>query len=205
MRKFGVPGTERKSSLSNSILKEPEDQESNVEVTVPDEEAVALHEMIDKMDTPRRSPRDAWLEEIELEDMPPGDAAKILDAVITNGMYEETYKLGTLVIKVRTRSTSDADRVIEAIQEFKPESTGTLTHLIARMNLAASLSQFGDNRFNHSSPTDGIKDQLETEFNERYQFLTTVPAQLFFSLSQVLERFDRRVQLACDPRSIENF
>lgn len=204
MRKFGVVNNNN-GSLANSIIREPEEQEVDLEVTAPDEETSALKDMIDKMDAPRMSPREVWLEEVELENMDTDQAAKILDAIITNGMYEETYKLGSLVIKVRTRTTSDADRVIEAIQEFKPESTGSLSHLIARMNLAASLSQFGDTRFNFSAPSDGNKDALEIEFNQRYQFLTTVPASIFFSLSQVLERFDRRVQLACDPRSIENF
>ena len=209
MKKFGVVNEENRVPLSKFTLKssstQEEDTEVDVEVTKSDEEVAALQEMLAKMDAPRQTPRDAWSEEIELEGMDSTSAAKILDAVITNGMYEETYKLGTLIIKVRTRSTSDADRVIEAIQDFKPETNGSLSHLIARMNLAASISQFGEKQFNFTPATDGNRDQLEEEFNGRYNFITSVPAQLFFSLTQVLERFDRRVQLACDPRSIENF
>ena len=73
------------------------------------------------------------------------------------------------------------------------------------MNLAASISQFGEKKFNFSPANDGNQDLLEQEFSERYNFLSKLPAQIFFSLTQVLERFDRRVQLACDPRAIENF
>ena len=210
MRKFGVVEAENRRPLSDSTLKAPVVQEEDAqeveqEVTHLEEEAVKLQEMIEDMDAPRRSPRELWLEELEYEDLSVTEAAKILDAVITNGMYEESYKMGSIVVKVRTRTTSDADRVIEAIQDFKPETSGTLSHLIARMNLAASISQFGENRFNFTPANDGNQEVLEQEFSERYNHLSKLPAQIFFSLTQVLERFDRRVQLACDPRAIENF
>ena len=210
MRKFGVVEAENRRPLSDSTLKAPVVQEEvaqevEQEVTHLEEEAVKLQEMIEDMDAPRRSPRELWLEELEYEDLSTAEAAKILDAVITNGMYEESYKMGSIVVKVRTRTTSDADRVIEAIQDFKPETSGTLSHLIARMNLAASISQFGENRFNFTPANDGNQEVLEQEFSERYNHLSKLPAQIFFSLTQVLERFDRRVQLACDPRAIENF
>ena len=210
MRKFGVVNEER-TSLSNSTLKAPTAEElppelnDNLEVTELDEEAQALQDMLDNMNSSRQTPRDHWLEEIELENLTSEDAAKILDQVITNGMYEETYKMGRMVVRLRTRTTSDADRVIEAIQDFKPETNGTLSHLIARMNLAASLCKFGDNQFILTAPNDGEQEVLELEFTERYNFLSSVPAQIFFALTQILEKFDRRVQLACDPRAIENF
>ena len=210
MRKFGVVDAENRRPLSDSTLKAPviqEEQELEVEqeVTHLDDEAVKLQEMLDEMEAPRRTPRELWVEELEYENMSQDAAAKILDAVITNGMYEESYKMGSMVVRVRTRTTSDADRVIESIQDFKPETSGTLSHLIARMNLAASISQFGEKKFNFSPANDGNQDLLEQEFSERYNFLSKLPAQIFFSLTQVLERFDRRVQLACDPRAIENF
>ena len=210
MRKFGVVNEER-TSLSNSTLKAPIAEElppeldENLEVTELDEEAQALQDMLDNMNSSRQTPRDHWLEEIELENLTSEEAAKILDQVITNGMYEETYKMGRMVVRLRTRTTSDADRVIEAIQDFKPETNGTLSHLIARMNLAASLSKFGDKKFNFTAPNDGEQEVLELEFTERYNFLSNIPSQIFFALTQILEKFDRRVQLACDPRAIENF
>jgi len=208
MRKFGVVRGEQRlsdSTLKAPIVQEEEELPVDLEVTQLDDEASKLHEMLEQMDAPRRSPQEQWKEELELDGVTPEDAAKILDAVITNGMYEETYRMGKLVVKMRTRNTSDADRVIEAIQDFKPETNGTLSHLIARMNLAASISTFGEKEFNFTTPNDGNRDQLEVEFTERYNFLSNIPSQLFFSLTQVLEKFDRRVQLACDPRAIENF
>ena len=208
MRKFGVVRGEQRlsdSTLKAPIVQEEEELPVDLAVTQLDDEASKLHEMLEQMDAPRRTPQEQWKEELELDGVTPEDAAKILDAVITNGMYEETYRMGKLIVKMRTRNTSDADRVIEAIQDFKPETNGTLSHLIARMNLAASISTFGEKEFNFTTPNDGNRDQLEVEFTDRYNFLSNIPSQLFFSLTQVLEKFDRRVQLACDPRAIENF
>ena len=208
MRKFGVVDSEARRPLTESTLKSAEEQPELVpdqEVTHLDEEALQLQEMLDNLEEPRKTPRQIWEEELEFEDMTQEEAAKILDGIITNGMYEESYRMGNLVVRLRTRTTSDADRVVESIQDFKPETSGTLSHLIARMNVAASISQFGDRKFNFSPATDGNQDLLEEEFTERYRFITRIPAQIFFSLTQVLERFDRRVQLACDPRAIENF
>lgn len=210
MRKFGVVDGEARKPLSDSTLRGKAEQDIKPldveqDVTHLDEDAHKLQDMLDKMEAPRKTQRELWEEELEYSDLSKDEAAKILDAVITNGMYEETYRMGKMVVKMRTRNTSDADRVIEAIQDFKPETSGTLSHLIARMNLAASVSQFGEKEFNFTPPNDGNRDILEQEFNERYNFISKVPAQIFFSLTQVLEKFDRRVQLACDPRAIENF
>jgi hypothetical protein len=213
MRKFGVVNDElNRNTLSNSATKAsvskeevPVELAEDLEVTKLDEEAVALQEMLDKMEDTTQTPRSMWAEEVELEGMTLNEAAEILDSVITNGMYEESYKMGKLVVRVRTRNTYDADRVIESIQDFKPETNGTLTHLIARMNLAASISKFGEREFNFTPTNDGNRDAIETEFGERYNFLSSIPSQIFFSLTQILEKFDRRVQLACDSRAIENF
>ena len=214
MKKFGVVNSElnNRNSLSNSATKGVVNKEEEVisldeelEVTKLDEEAAALQDMLSKMETTTQTPRDHWIEELQLEGLTTNEAAQILDSIVTNGMYEETYKMGKLVVRVRTRNTYDADRVIEAIQDFKPETNGTLSHLIARMNLAASMSKFGETEFNFTPTHDGNRDAIENEFNERYTFLSNIPAQVFFSLTQILEKFDRRVQLACDSRAIENF
>ena len=211
MKKFGVVANERSNSLSNIGNKQVENKEQpieldeNIEVTQLDQEAVALQEMLDKMEDTTQTPRSLWEEEVALENMTLNDAAEILDTIITTGMYEETYNIGKLVVRVRTINTYDDDRVIEAIHDFKPETSGTLSHLIARMNLAASISKFGGTEFNFTPTTDGNRDVIEAEFSERYNFLSTIPSQVFFSLTQILEKFDRRVQLACDSRAIENF
>lgn len=151
------------------------------------------------------SPVELWELELDRIGSSKDEAASILDTLITRKLYEETYRMGKLIFKLRTRSTVDADRVIETIHEFKPDTAGTMQHLVARINLACSLSSFGDRVFSFTVPTDDNRDALDAEFAERYQFISNVPANLFFGMTQVLEKFDAKVNLACDSRALENF
>ena len=151
------------------------------------------------------SPVELWELELDRVGSSKDEAASILDTLITRKLYEETYRMGKLIFKLRTRSTVDADRVIETIHEFKPDTAGTMQHLVARINLACSLSSFGDRVFPFTVPSDDNRDTLDAEFAERYQFISNVPANLFFGMTQVLEKFDAKVNLACDSRALENF
>lgn len=152
-----------------------------------------------------KTKQEEWEIELKQFGMSREEAASILDAIITTGFYEETYRYGKTVFKLRTRTASDSDRLIEMIQEFDPKSSGVLAHLIARINLASSLQAYGDSTFSFTDPTDNNRAVLDSEFRERYNFISKIPQATFFSLSQVLERFDKRVTLASDPRSLENF
>lgn len=212
MQKFGVVREENKAfNLSDPTANNTKklttsvEEAEKVQETPVDPELLGVKELLDNYEERTQTPREAWEESCQENSLSLQEAARILDAVVTNGMYEEKYRIGKLVAVLRTRNTVDADRVIEAIQEFKPDTSGALSHLVARMNLAASLAQFGERRFNFTPPSDGNRDVVDAEFNERYRFCTNLPAQLFFTLTQLLEKFDRRVNLSCDPRGLENF
>ncbi len=152
-----------------------------------------------------KSKQDEWLIDLKEFGMSGEEASSILDSIITLGFYEETYRYGKTVFKLRTRTAADSDRLVEMIQEFDPRTPGVLAHLVARINLASSLQAYGDNVFPFSYPTDSNRSVLDAEFNERYTFISKLPQATFFALSQVLEKFDKRVTLASDPRSLENF
>jgi hypothetical protein len=212
VQKFGVVNSENKQfNLSDPTSMNPKrigpavEEAEKLQETPVDPELQQVKDLLDNFEEKSLTPREMWEHECKNNQLTLSDAAKILDSVVTNGMYEEKYKVGRLTVTLRTRNTVDADRVIEAIQDFKPETSGALSHLVARMNLGASMSQFGDRRFNFTQPTDGNRDIVDAEFNERYRFCTNLPAQLFFTLTQLLEKFDRRVNLSCDPRGLENF
>jgi hypothetical protein len=152
-----------------------------------------------------KTKQEEWELELKQFGMSKEEAANILDTIITSGFYEETYRYGKTVFKLRTRTAADSDRLMEMIQEFDPKSNGVLAHLIARINLASSLQSYGDSTFSFTDPTDNNRGVLDSEFKERHNFISRIPQATFFSLSQVLERFDKRVSLASDPRSLENF
>lgn len=188
-----------KPLLEEELTEAPLDSESEqVEEEVSEEVVSAFNEAT-------LSPVELWELELERIGSSKDEAASILDTLIARKLYEETYRMGKLIFKLRTRSTVDADRVIETIHEFKPDTAGTMQHLVARINLACSLSSFGDRVFSFTVPTDDNRDTLDAEFAERYQFISNVPANLFFGMTQVLEKFDAKVNLACDSRALENF
>ncbi len=147
----------------------------------------------------------AWEQQLKDANISKQEAAKVLDSILTRGIYEEVYKYGPTVFKFRTRTATDADRVIEMLQEFEPRTSVALQHLITRINVASSLSSYGDRVFSFSLNTDNNRALLDTEFNERYLFISNIPQPVFFAMTQVLEKFDKKVSLCCDPRSLENF
>ena len=152
-----------------------------------------------------RTPREYWEEDLKALGMTISEAEHILDQVMTTGLYFETYKVGGSVLKLRTRTTSDADRLMEILQDQKPETTGVYSHLVTRVNLAASLVQYGKRTFKHTTPTDDSRERVDYEWRERYRFCAALPAPAFYTISQILQKFDEKVTLACDARSVENF
>ena len=208
MRKLNSIGDTSKnvSKLSAAIKpKVPVEEPSGDGLDPPIEDSTVSEEALSELNEATLSPQELWELELERVGSNTEEAATILDTILTRGLYEESYRLGKLVFKLRTRSTVDADRVIETIHEFKPDTAGTMQHLVARINLACSLASFGDHNFSFTSPTDDNRQVLDGEFSERYQFISTIPANVFFALTQVLEKLDAKVSLACDARALENF
>jgi len=152
-----------------------------------------------------RTPKESWLLDLEVNKISSSEAASVLDTLLSRGLYEETYRYGKLVFKLRTRTAADADRLIEMLQEFDPKTVLIMQHLISRINLASSLSTYGDNNFSFTQPTDSNRAVLDAEFNDRYQFISNLPQITFHALTQVLEKFDKKVALSSDIRGLENF
>ena len=193
------------AAIKPKVTTEEEPPEVGPRVEAESGEEQISEEVVAALNEATLSPVELW--ELELDRLGSNreEAASILDTLITRKLYEETYRMGKLIFKLRTRSTVDADRVIETIHEFKPDTAGTMQHLVARINLASSLSSFGDKVFSFTVPTDDNRDVLDAEFSERYQFISSIPSNLFFGMTQVLEKFDAKVNLACDSRALENF
>lgn len=149
--------------------------------------------------------KDEWRQDLASNRVDVKEAEKILDTIMQKGFYEESYRIAGSVFKLRTRTTVDSDRLIEMLRELAPESDAVATHLIARVNVASSLSKFGDNTFPHSNPTDGNRDMLDEEWRLRWAYVSSLPQPIFLALAQTMQRFDLKVNLACDARALENF
>ncbi len=174
------------------------------EYNTPEEKEVKdLEEKVEK-ELPRSGVA-AWEQQLKDSNISREEAARVLDSIVTRGIYEETYKYGQIIFKLRTRTATDADRVVEMLQEFEPRTTVALQHLVSRINVASSLSSYGDKVFSFTPNSENNRAELDLEFNTRYQFISNIPQPVFFAITQVLEKFDKKVSLCCDPRSLENF
>lgn len=149
--------------------------------------------------------KDEWRQDLLRHRVTIGEAEKILDTIMQKGFYEESYRIAGSVFKLRTRTTVDSDRLIEMLRELSPESEAVATHLIARVNIASSLSKFGDHNFPHSEPSDENRELLDQEWRLRWTFISSLPQPIFLAIVQTMQRFDLKVNLACDARALENF
>lgn len=179
---------------------EPEvKQEESAQAPTPEEE------VIEAIDQYNLTHRDEWAQDLKMHRVSISEAEKILDTIMQKGFYEESYRIAGSVFKLRTRTTVDSDRLIEMLREVAPESEAVATHLIARINVAASLAKFGENNFPHSQPTDENRSLLDEEWRLRWNFISSLPQPIFLAIAQTMQRFDLKVNLSCDARALENF
>jgi len=182
-----------------------ESQSPEVEETPEQEEELIQEQEDAAAESLYSTPIEQWGQECEVIGLRTQEAAKILDRVMSTGFYEESYRISTRVFKLRTRTTIDADRLIEMLRELKPENNAILSHLISRINIASSLSYFGETTFPHTPPTDDNREILDTEWKQRWAFTSSMPQPIFLAVAQTLQNFDNKVGLACDARALENF
>tara|TARA_B100000214_G_C23972420_1_gene630836 strand:- start:1326 stop:1940 length:615 start_codon:yes stop_codon:yes gene_type:complete len=186
-------------SLLKNAQNPSEEQEPPVQEASPEEEAV------EAVDSYALTHKDEWLQDLRLNRIELKTAHKILDTIMQKGFYEESYRIAGSIFKLRTRTTVDSDRLIEMLRELSPESEAVASHLIARVNVASSLSKFGDNNFPHTNPSDENRELLDQEWRLRWSYISSLPQPIFLAIAQTMQRFDLKVNLACDARALENF
>ena len=184
--------------LLNTLKEDPTE-------AVAEDTSLTEEELKKAVDSVSFTHKDEWLQDLEMNQIHVNEAEKILDTIIQKGFYEETYRIAGRVFKLRTRTTVDSDRLIEMLREMSPDSEAVASHLIARVNVASSLASFGENSFPHSIPTDDNRDLLDQEWRLRWSYISSLPQPIFLALAQTMQRFDLKVNLACDARGIENF
>ena len=191
----------RQFNVDDLLNSKPTDQE------LPEVQAEAsVEEQVNSaVESATLTHKDEWRQDLLRHRVTIPEAEKILDTIMQKGFYEESYRVAGSVFKLRTRTTVDSDRLIEMLRELAPESEAVATHLIARVNIASSLSKFGDNNFPHSEPSDENRELLDQEWRLRWTYISSLPQPIFLAIVQTMQRFDLKVNLACDARALENF
>lgn len=132
-----------------------------------------------------------------------GQAREIMEKILVKGFYEEDYRIGGMLpIKLRTRNYTDSVRTQNYLESESPTYNLVINEVIARYNLSASLSQFGERIF--SFPAEG-REEIEEAFQERYNFVMAQPYVVINKLQGFLYLFDRRVAAVFAEGAPEDF
>lgn len=174
----------------------PEEEQIISEEDLPDiqREVKGITAQIDNLGESKEMTYEQRLKEINIT---MGDAAKIIDDLMTEGEFQKTYKLTKKTqVTFRTRGFRDQERLQNKIEEERPNYLGTVGMLMSRMNLASSLAQMGDKKF--------VLDP-KGEPKAAMQFVRKLPYPIFNLLLQKLSKFDELVMTVLDEGAVENF
>lgn len=150
------------------------------------------------LDMVEQVPEKTWEQKLKEHDINKEEAFKIIDAMLTKGFYERTYQLTKkTAVTFRTRSFEHQEIVQRAIENDAPQYMGTVSLLMSKYNLAASLIRVGKTTFERGE--DG------KDYTQAFKFLSKLPYMVFNALIQKLAKFDRLVLTVMDEGALENF
>jgi len=122
------------------------------------------------------------------------EARHILDLLLTNNRFEKTYKVtGNVTVTFQTRTPDDLERVMRRIEDDNPKFPGTVSTIVAKYNLAASIVQFKGMEFR------------DKELRDKFVFVNKMPEVFFRLLLVKLNNFDQMIMDVVDEGAIENF
>lgn len=117
------------------------------------------------------------------------EARSIMEQILVNNFYEETFYIQSLPVKFRTRSYHDTVRLHQYLTAESPTYQASVQDLIARHNLAAALSKFGDREF--TFPDDA--KEAEDAFDKRMTFVETRVEHTVTRLMKLVFKFDQKL------------
>lgn len=133
-------------------------------------------------------------------------ARGILEKVLVQGYYEEVVRIGPLPVGVRTRNYKDVKRALDFLEVEKPTYPMGINDIIAKYNMAASLSKYGDTTFKFPSRKAGnTNEEIEEAFDERYSFVMELPTVAVDRLMQIIHDFDEKVAAVFAEGAPEDF
>lgn len=143
-------------------------------------------------------PKEKYLKRLEELQVSKEQAAQIIDAMITQGAYEETVAITKkLSVRFRTRGQDAAERLNRVLNIENPQFTGSVYSTIAVQNMASSLVQYGPYKFDPSTE-EGFKVVME-------YIRTKIPQPVYSVLVTKLSKFDEKLAAVMTEGCVENF
>lgn len=159
-----------------------------------EEMAEAVDSLDEDIDSLEGAPELTYKDKVAKHGISPEKAEEIIDSMIVDGYYEETYALTKkYTVTFRTRTLEDQNRIMERIEVLKPNFPSTLSNLVAQYNVASSLVHFKGINF------------LEMEFKARLDWVRKCPDGVVRALAMRLNKFDAMITDVMGEGAIENF
>lgn len=175
---------------------EPQEEATlpDVQNLPPEELEKELEAAVDAVD---QAPEKTWEQRIKELGLSKEDAFKIIDEMLTAGYYEKTYPLTKKVsVTFRTRDFRAHERTQKALEAESPQFMGTVSMIMSKYNLAASLRKFGQQEF---------KFNKDGQPAAAFDFISGLSYMVFSLLLQKLAKFDELVLTVMDEGALENF
>ena len=131
---------------------------------------------------------------------------QIQSSILQEDLYRETMPLIPGVSATfRTRTYDDLIRFQQAVRTTAPYTQDELDELKLRFFLASSLESFRGETFEFPDPRKSTKEQMEVAFETRQTYIKHLPAHTVHKLCELLNKFDRKVQIALSEGAVEGF
>lgn len=132
-------------------------------------------------------------------------AASVVNSIMTKGFWSEEIKVTTTMrARFRTRSKKDTTRAQAFVEQQRPQYESHYAELLTHSLLAASLEQFGSDKFEHPGRKASDKE-VEAAYQDRYAYVENLADPVYRLLATKLVAFDRKVAIVLEEGTIENF
>lgn len=155
------------------------------------------------------TPVERWRAGLKSAGVTESDAQRILRDIFTKGAYQETRSLymGTLTVTFSTRPGWILDELIRAHDSCQSSDQMVHATLTSVLNLAGALTSFVV--AGRKPPSLGQltvnRDKSIEVFQQRRQFLQSLPDAVLFQLFNQLNRFDTRISAVLADGADESF
>jgi len=132
------------------------------------------------------------------------EARKIQDTLLFERQYIKEVQLSpSFSIRLASRRYGDTTRLLRALEAERPSFAVHTDDLMARYNIAASLEGYGSRSFTPRDFSDASKD--EDAFQERLEFVRTLPDVTVRRISHALAKFDNELAAVLSDGAVGDF
>lgn len=195
------PDDEQRKAEEDDLLAQVDDGGKGSDVEKEAKERMSLYQEMQQALLPVEDYQ-AFLKEHNISE---DEAEEIVDNLLTKGYHEETIPISKRrTVTFRTREHRDLLRLQAVFNVQQLLYQGAVDEMTVRYNMAASLREVNDQKFEF--PTATTKDEdADKLFDKRMEFVERMPSPLFSKLSVKLANFDRKIAAVMREGVAENF